>query len=434
MTLKPEGYLDRLLDKKMDSYLRTFGAVYVKGPKNSGKTWMSRNHSLSEIQIDTETLDAVEIDRSIALEGEAPRLIDEWQMVPELWNDVRFRIDRTGKKGQYILCGSYSVSKKDEKRILHSGIGRIAPLELQTMTLYESGDSDGSVSLMDLFDGAPVSAVSEEIGLRHLVHLVSRGGWPSNLDEGVDFKVANRLYLEALCQRDAIVIDGVKRDPKKMMMLIRALARNESKVVKKTTLRNDMKEFDDEDISTSTFDDYISVLEQLNMVWEQTAFDPNLRSSIRVGKNPKRHMADPSLSFSALRMTPESAIADLRTFGLLFEAMCERDLRVYSEVDDGKLFHYRDDRGNEVDAIVELDDGRWGMFEIKLGQNQIDEAAGNLVKISRMFEEKGGRTPCLLCVLCGVCRYAYRRQDGVYVVPITSLRERRLESAKASGQ
>jgi len=423
MTLRPEGYMDRLLDKKMSAYLKTFGAVYVKGPKNSGKTWISRNHCASEIQLDSEAISAVEVDHSIALNGDSPRLIDEWQVIPELWNDVRFSVDRTGKKGQYILCGSYSVPKKDEDKILHSGIGRIAPLELQTMSLFESKDSDGSVSLMSLFDGEPIGTEPKDTNLEYLIHLVSRGGWPSNLEKGTDSGLANRMYLETLCQHDAVGIDGTRRNPKKMMKLIRALARNESTVVKGTTLRKDMKEFDDEDISESTFNDYLQILERLNVVWEQTAFDPNLRSSIRVGKNPKRHLADPSLSFAALRMTPESAMNDIRTFGFLFEAMCERDLRVYSEVDDGTLFHYRDDRGNEVDAIVELDDGRWGMFEIKLGQNQIDEAASNLLKMSRMFEEKGGRTPCLLCVICGVCRYAYKRKDGVYVVPITSLRD-----------
>jgi len=215
MTLRPEGYIDRLLDKRFDSYLKTFGAVYVKGPKNSRKTWMSRNHSSSEIQIDTETIEAIAIDRSIALERDEPRLIDEWQTVPELWNDVRFRVDRTGKKGQYVLCGSYSVPRRDEKKILHSGIGRIAPLELQTMTLYESGDSDGSVSMMDLFDGKSIGTEPKEINLEHLVHLVSRGGWPSNLGNDVDYKTANRLYLETLCQQDAINIDGVRRNPKK---------------------------------------------------------------------------------------------------------------------------------------------------------------------------------------------------------------------------
>ena len=251
--------------------------------------------------------------------------------------------------------------------------------------------------------------------------------------DGVDPRTANRAYLDSLCQKDVVSVDGVRRDPKKMMMLIRALARNESTVVKGTTLRRDMKEFDDEDIGSSTFDDYMQALERLNMVWSQPAFDPNLRSSVRVGKSPKRHLADPSLSFSALRMTVESAIKDVNTFGLMFEAMCERDLRVYSEADGGALFHYRDDRGNEADAIVELHDGRWGMFEIRLGQNQLEDAAANLLRISRMFEEKGGRTPCLLCVICGVCKYAYRREDGVYVVPITSLRERRLFPARLPG-
>ena len=332
-------------------------------------------------------------------------------------------MDRDGAKGKYILCGSYTIPKNEESKILHSGIGRIAPLELHPMSLYESEDSSGEVSLSGMFDGDTIDCVPKDVSLRDIVHLVARGGWPSNLWNDVNYELANEAYLNALCQSDTTGIDGVRRDPRRMMMLIRALARNEATVASGATIRKDMKRFDDETISESSFEDYMDILSRLNMVWEQPAYDPNIRSPIRVGKRPKRHLADPSLAFSALRLSTESAIADLNTFRFLFESMCERDLMIYAETNGGTIHHYRDDRGNEIDAIVEMHDGRWGMFNVRLGFYQVEEAAENLVKMSRMFEEKGAKRPSVLCVVCGVCKFAYRREDGVYVVPITMLRD-----------
>lgn len=423
MTLTPEGYRPRIIDERFQRCLKTFGAVYVRGPRNCGKTWTSRNNCNSEIQLTPDVIRMVSTDRSLALEGDAPHLIDEWQAVPLLWDDVRFDLDRTGKKGQYILCGSHSISKDEEMKQVHSGIGRIDTIDMHTMSLFESGDSDGSVSLKGLFDDKFVGRMGPEIRLKDLIRLTSRGGWPSLLSKDVDPWEANTGYIKRLCEVDVIRIDGVQRSSHKMRMLLRSLARNESTVVKNSTLKRDLVEFDDETISESTVSDYIEVLERLNMLWYQPSFDPCPRSSLRVGKKPKRHLADPSLSMAALGLTPEAALKDLETFGFMFEALCERDLLIYAEANGGTLYHYRDQR-NEIDAVVEMADGRWGAFEIKLGFDAVDAAAANLVRMSSKFVEEGGKAPAVMCVICGMSRAAYRREDGVYVMPITMLRER----------
>lgn len=412
-----------MMDQIFQQCLDTFGCVYVRGPKNSGKTWMCRNQCVSEIQLDGEMIELVSLDHAVALNGDAPRLIDEWQTVPSLWDDVRFRIDRTGAKGQYVLCGSFSLSEDEKKKRLHSGIGRIYTLDIRPMSLYESGDSSGTVSLIGMFDEVFSNQVCESVGIEQLIYLTARGGWPSLIDGSGDHIRANRDYIKRICEEDCSEIDGVKRDENRMMRVIRSLARNESTVVKNSTLISDIKEFEDETISENTLADYKSALERLHVMWSQPAFNPNFRSDMRVGKNPKRHLIDPSLSIAALRLTPQMLMNDLKTFGFMFEGLCERDLAVYAEAHDATLFHYRDGRGNEIDAVIELPDGRWGAFEIKLGYSQVDAAAENLLRMKKMFEEKGARVPSVLCVICGMSRMAVRRSDGVYVVPITCLKD-----------
>ena len=424
MTLTPQGYRPRLIDSRFDTYLNTFGAVYVRGPKGCGKTWASRNQASSEIQLNRDVLEAVRTDRAIALRGDAPHLIDEWQNVPALWDDVRFEVDRGTGKGRFILCGSFSVSKDEEEGKLHSGTGRIGRLDMRTMSLFESGDSDGSVSLKGLFDGGFESTDIKQVGLEELIRLSMRGGWPWLLDDGPDAGIALREYIRSVCESDSTELDGVRRDSRKMMALIKSLARNESTTASDTTIARDMSENDGERISEATLSDYKSALERLHLVWYQRSFDPNFRSPVRVAKKPKRHLADPSLAFSALGLTVDSAINDLKTFGFIFESMCERDLLIYAEANGGELMHYRESDNKEVDAVVELPDGRYGLFEIKLGMHEVDDAAENLLEMRSKFEEKGGRVPQVLCVVCGVCGAAYRRPDGVYVVPITRLTAR----------
>ncbi len=423
MTLTPRGYRPRIMDGIFKQCLSSFGCVYVCGPKNCGKTWMSRNQCVSEIQLDSDMIAAVSVDHSLALNGEKPRLIDEWQTIPSLWDDVRFAIDRTGMKGQYVLCGSFSLPKEEIDKRLHSGIGRIYTLNIRPMSLYESGDSSGTVSLMELFDGIFENQLCEPASLKKLIHLTSRGGWPSLIDGSENYIRANKDYVIKICNADSSNIDNVQRDDNKMYRLIRSLARNESTVVKNSTLISDLMEFENESMSENTLVKYRSALERLHILWSQPSFDPNFRSDMRVGKNPKRHLIDPSLSIAALGLTPDMLLKDLRTYGFMFEGMCERDLAVYADAHDATLYHYRDGRGNEIDAVIELPDGRWGAFEIELGHEQIDKAAENLLHMKRIFEEKGARVPSVLCVICGVCRYALKRPDGVYVVPITCLKD-----------
>ncbi|MCQ2085258.1 MAG: DUF4143 domain-containing protein [archaeon] len=414
MALTPPGYLPRLIDTIIEQHLKSFGAVSIEGPKWCGKTWAARNQCKSEFQLTSNNLALLKIDVRYAFEGETPRLIDEWQDHPTLWEDVRFEVDRSPEKGRFVLCGSSTIDPKKKK---HTGAGRIGSIPMYTMSLYETGDSDGKVSLKELFDNPAISTDTEEITLDRLIDLVHRGGWPGLLDGNADPTLVLRDYINKLCEEDSFRIDGKTRDPHKFRMLLRSLARNESTVVSDAALRRDIVESDNEDLGDSTVDDYKSVLERLNILWYQPAFSTNLRSSARVGKTSKKHLADPSLAMCLLGLDRQGAINDLNTFGFLFESLCEHDLQVYCKCNGYELFHYRDGYGNEFDAVVERPDKSWGAIEIKLGFNQVEEAAAKMIKLA----EKFSRPPAFLCVICGTAPVAYRRPDGVYVVPITRL-------------
>jgi predicted AAA+ superfamily ATPase len=364
----------------------------------------------------------ISINTSYALDGDIPHLIDEWQEIPPIWDAVRFETDKTSQKGRYILCGSSTPCRKG---VMHSGTGRIGTVRMRTMSLFESGNSDGSVSLSGLFNSRFENTIPRKTSLDHLIGLTVRGGWPGTIGMNVkEAATAVGRYPVSVSNNDASRLDGKDRNARKIQMLMRSLARNESTVVSDKTIRRDMKEHDDEDISDVTVAEYVSVLDRLFMLDEQPAFNPNLRSSVRVGKSPKRHLADPSISVAVLELTPKMLFDDLRTYGFMFEAMCERDLGIYSEANGGRLFHYRDSNGREIDAVVEMPDGRWGAFEIKLGTDGIDEAAEKLLKMKKFIESYSeGRPPSVLCVISGLSSGAYVREDGVYVVPITALRE-----------
>lgn len=421
-----EKYRPRLVDSKIQEYLKTFGAVCVEGAKWCGKTWTSAYHSSSQIMIGSpennfQNRKLAELSPSLVLEGEVPRLIDEWQEVPPLWDAVRYEVDKRAEKGQFILTGS---ATPNHKGIMHSGAGRIAKLRMRPMSLYESGDSSGAVSLTDIFNGTVKPAMTGEVDVRKLFELIVRGGWPGNLD--VPIQQAILLpgeYLNAVIDDDVFRIDGIKRDTKKMRLLLRSLARNESTTATNKKLKNDIREIDDEDINIDTVAEYLDIFSRLFITDNQPPFASNIRSSVRVKQAEKRHFADPSLACSVLRITPERMLGDLETAGFMFEALCERDLRIYAEADDAALYHYQDYAGKEIDAIVEFKNGEWIAFEIKLGANQIDAAAENLISIrDSIAEEKSGKPPKAMCVLCGMSNAAYQRPDGVYVVPITALK------------
>jgi predicted AAA+ superfamily ATPase len=288
------------------------------------------------------------------------------------------------------------------------------------MSLFETGDSDGFASLNKMFDDNLETSSIQDIELNHLIKLTIRGGWPGLLDPNVNAVIANKDYLDKICRVDSTRIDGKKRDPHKMSLLIKSLARNESTVVSDNSIIKDIKEYENEQISEATLSDYRKVLERLFIIRYQPAFNPYIRSSVRVGKTPKKRLADPSLAAAALGLTEKNAVDNLEYFGFIFESLCEHDLEIYAEHLGGKLYHYRDNSNNEIDAVVELPDGRWGAFEIKLGFNQVDKAAKNLLRLKKKFESEG-RSPSVLCVICGMSVAAFKRPDGVFVVPITRL-------------
>ncbi len=423
--MEREDYRPRLIDNIIDSYLEAFGAVCVEGPKWCGKTWTSSYHCKSEIMLGNpdgnfQNRQLAQMSPSLVLEGETPRLIDEWQEVPQLWDAVRYKVDQSGNKGQFILTGS---ATPNHKGILHSGAGRIAKLRMRPMSLFESGNSSGDISLKDICEGRIEPKISGEVDLRKLIDFIIRGGWPANQE--TTLKQAAYLpiqYIRAVLDDDVYRIDNVKRDKHKMELLLRSLARNEATTVTNKKLKNDIKEIDDEDIDVETVAAYLDVFQRLFLTDNQKPFEAKLRSSIRIKQAEKRHLSDPSLAAALLNATPEMLLNDLNTLGFLFEALCERDLKIYAESFDAELYHYQDYNNNEMDAVIAMPDGKWCGFEIKLGANQIDMAAENLIKIKNEIKASGGIAPDSLCVICGLSNAAYQRPDGVFVVPITALR------------
>ena len=422
-----ENYKARIIDKKIDKYLSVFGAICIEGPKWCGKTWTSSYHSNSEIYIgdpsgNFQNRQLAQMSPSLVLEGETPRLIDEWQEVPPLWDAVRYKVDQTPKKGQFILTGS---ATPNHKGILHSGAGRIARIRMRTMSLYESGDSSGDVSLEDLCNGKLTPKMTGEVDLKNVIEFIIRGGWPASL--GLPIESAALLpkeYLEAVLNDDIYRVDGVKRNTHKMKLLLRSLARNESTTVSNKTLKNDIKEIDDEDIDTATIADYLNILDRLFITDNQKPFSTKIRSSVRIKQSEKRHFCDPSLACALLNITPHMLLNDLETLGFLFESLCERDLKIYAESIDAHVYHYQDYKNREIDTIIELNDGRWCAIEIKLGANQIESAAENLKKIYKEMEkDPKSILPSAMIIVCGLSNAAYQREDGIYVVPLTALKD-----------
>ncbi len=425
MTLTPAGYLSRLVEKQIEIGLKTAGAISIEGPKSCGKTWCARNIAESEFSLvnpDSNFINRkiAEIEPTTALEGKEPHLIDEWQEVPRIWDAVRFVVDEDKRYGRFILCGSTVVNKSE---IMHSGTGRILSIRMHTMSLFESGDSSGEISLKGLFKGEFKTIRCKTRSLDELIQLTIRGGWPNLLGKNeIDISFALKDMLDKVCEVDCQKVDGKDRDVNKLKKTIKSLARNESTIATKAKIAADIREFDTEPVEEETVSEYLDTFKRLFIVEDQPAYSPNYRSSVRVGKNPKRHFTDPSLAIAAMDLNSESLKRDLNTFGFVFEALCERDLRIYAQTLGGQLYHYRDHSGREIDAVVEIPGGEWGAFEIKLGSNQTDDASQNLRNIARFIENDGNaKPPRFLCVISGTEGFAYRRPDGVYVVPICML-------------
>ena len=422
MTLKKEGYKERLIDKKIEECLKIFGAVSIVGPKYCGKTWTSLAHSKSVKYInsnDKKLYTLAQMDVNQILVGEYPILIDEWQLIPSIWDCVRRKCDEDKIKGKYILTGS---ATEKENTIDHSGAGRICKLDMGTMSLFESGESDGYVSLNDLFKNIEFKGhLTKELSLEDIANLIMRGGWPDNIENTPkESQLIVKSYIKDILDKDINEIDGVKRDRNKMEMLLKSLARNESSLASNETLIKDVIENEYDSINKETVGEYLNVLNKLHLIQNQQAFNPNVRSRENVGKTAKRHFTDPSIVCGLLNLNYDKMISDLNTFGFLFESLVERDLRIYSKYNNGELRHFRNNvSGLEVDSIVINEEGEYGAIEIKLGSNQIEEAKTNLLK----FYEKVDKKPKFMCIICGLWNNVMKDPDtGIYIIPINALK------------
>ena len=426
MSLTREDYKKRLIDQRVSKLLKIFGAVLIEGPKWCGKTWTSLNHANSVSYITDKSIrELAMVDPKYIFSNEYPQLIDEWQIVPDIWDAVRHECDRDHSRGKFILTGSTTLEKEpNENTVYHSGTGRIVPIRMYTMSLYESGDSDGRVSLSGMLEGKIEEGYVRMVELDELARLIIRGGWPNNIDMDDEYiGVIPESYIEAVVTKDMHERQDKKRSPQKMRMLIRALSRNESTVVGDKTLVKDIEEYENgEELieSRNTIADYKKVLDNLFLIADQEAYSVNYRSSSRVGKSAKRHLVDPSLCCASLHLTVEKLLYDHETFGLLFEALVERDLRIYADYMDGHLYHFRDNAsGDEVDAIVEFKDGEYAAFEIKLSDGGIQDGITSLNRFYKNVKKK----PKYMCIIVGRWFSIMREPDnGIYIVPFTSLK------------
>lgn len=392
MAIDAKKYKKRLIEKKLEDYLSVFGAVSIEGPKWCGKTWTSLMHSKSEVYMDDDDIrEIAKIDVKSIFNKDVekkPQLIDEWNLVPSIWDAVRRECDKTTKKGNFIITGSTTLpSKIMREKVHHSGAGRIGRLNMYTMSLYESGDSSGEASFTKMLNNQQETINTGDIEILQLARLIIRGGWPANINVS-DNKIGliPKSYIDSILN-NSMNEDGTKRrDKNKMKMLLKSLARNEASIVGNKTIIKDIEEYENGTellSSRDTIIDYIDVLDRLHLIENQEAYGENYRSPKRVGKSPKRHLTDPSLSCACLGLTPEKLLKDLKTFGFMFEALVERDLRIYMDYLDGHLYHFRDNvTGLEVDSILEFSDGEYAAVEVKLGYNQVEEAKKNLLSFS----------------------------------------------------
>ncbi len=423
--MKNENYRPRIIDAKIQKYLTIFGALLIEGPKWCGKTWTGKNNANSELLIASPQNNfnnkrLAELDPNLALEGASPRLIDEWQEVPQLFDAVRGKVDEDPSKGKFILTGSSSINKK---LYFHSGTGRIARLRMRPMSLYESGISNGLVSLEDICLGKSKNVVVGETSLDTLLGAIVKGGWPVSMEASIeDGALIAREYVNNVLREDIYKVDDTKRDSHKIELLLRSLARNEATTATIKSLKNDIKSKDFDDINVDTVSEYLSLLDRLFLIENIPPYSSKIRSALRVKQSEKRHFVDPSLPCAILSLNKEKLLSDLEFLGFLFESLVERDLLTYVDSFGAKLYHYQDYERNEMDAVIELMDGSWCGVEIKLGANKIEEAAQNLLRINEEIGENGGEKAKALCVICGLSNAAYMRPDGVYVVPITSLK------------
>ena len=413
-------YRNRVVDHELAKCLGAAGAVLIEGPRACGKTATARNQAKSEVMLDVDRAaqEIIAAEPSLILEGESPRLIDEWQTAPVIWNYLRRAVDDRTGTGHFILTGS-AVPAGDVTR--HTGAGRIVRLRLRPMSLFEQGRSSGQVSLADLLAGGPSHCSRSDQSVRDLSEIICVGGWPGQLDKpAMEALRVNRSYLSDICRADMQRVDGVLREPGLVNRFLQSLARNISTTASLATIAKDVAGHQQNRMKDHTARAYLNVLERLFVVEDQPPWAAHLRSRARLQQSSKRHFVDPSIAVAALRLKPHHLLQDFALFGLFFESLVIRDLRIYAQAADSSVHHYRDDSGLEVDAIIDAGPGRWAAFEVKLGTGRIDEAAQTLKKFSKRVDtERCGAPACLGIIVDR--GFGYRRQDGIDVIPIGAL-------------
>ena len=421
-------YRKRIADDLLKRKLEGKGAVLIEGPKWCGKTTTAEQVAASALYMDDpekkeQNISMSELNPKRLLKGETPRLIDEWQLAPKLWDAIRFEVDHRDDLGQFVLTGS--AVPADTKEITHSGTGRFTWLTMRTMSLYESGDSTGEVSLKELFDGKEIIDGESKITIDRLAFLVCRGGWPQAVDMRDEIALDQaRDYFDAVVRSDINRADNVQKNPERVRRLMLSYARNQGGQVPNTVLAEDISANDEVSISEETVASYINALRKIFVVEDMPAWSPNLRSKTAIRSSDTRYYTDPSIAAAALGIGPQDLLNDLRTFGFLFETLCIRDLRVFADALDGQVYHYRDKDGLECDAVIHLRNGRYGLIEIKLGGDKLIEEGANALKTMKAkIDTSRMKAPAFLMILTGTGDYPYCRKDGVYVVPVGCLKD-----------
>ena len=421
-------YRSRIADKILAKKLASKGAILIEGPKWCGKTTTAEQQAKSILYMDNpaslETnLQMAEIEPSVLLDGDTPRLIDEWQLAPKLWDAIRFEVDHRHEVGQFVLTGS--AVPVEEKDMLHSGTGRFSWLTMRPMSLYESGESNGKVSLKELFESPDKILAVNKLKIDDLAYLICRGGWPFACGLEAEAALSQAFdYVDAVIKKDISRVDGVNRNSTTARLLLRSYARNQGSQATIGTIVADMATNDENEISVKTAGGYMEALRKIFVIEDSEAWNPNLRSKTAVRTANTRYFIDPSIGVAVLGLGPNDLLKDLNTMGLFFETLCVRDLRVFADAIDGEVYHFRDRSGLECDAVVHLRNGKYGLVEIKLGGDRlINEGAENLKKLAEKINTEKMNEPSFMMVLVGTGDYAYRRTDGVYVVPIGCLKD-----------
>lgn len=421
-------YKQRIADITLQRKVLGKGAVLIEGPKWCGKTTTAKQLAKSYLDLGDSTVlkqsaGLIEISPQTLLKGETPRLIDEWQALPSIWDSIRSEVDRRGEPSQFILTGSSVLPEADET--IHSGTGRFATIKMRPMSLYESGESTGTVSLKELFEGNPLEVQQNDLNFEDIAYLTCRGGWPwatlipkeVALDQAFD-------YVDSVVKKDIQRVDKVKRSAERTKLLLRSYARNISQQASYGTIRKDMLSNDASTLDEDTVADYIKALKKLFVIEDLAAWNPNIRSKAAIRTSDTRHFVDPSIGTAALGLGPQDLINDLKSFGFFFEDMAVRDLRVYADALDGELYHYRDSNGLECDTVLHRRNGSYALLEVKLGGEQnIEDGATNMVSLAQNIDTDKMPAPSFMAVIVGVGQYAYQRKDGVYVIPIGCLKD-----------